>query len=114
METAGTFVGTVVLDRRDRDRPGHIRPEGFELEVSYTFVPEWWGKGFATEAVDAVLEWAARELNDVDVVLCTQTANVPALNLAQRLGFTEVCRFTEFGAEQWLGFRRLKRGMLCI
>ena len=36
-------------------------------------------------------------------MLCTQTANVRSMRLAAKLGFTEVERFEEYGAEQWLG-----------
>ena len=36
-------------------------------------------------------------------MLCTQTANDRALRLATKLGFAEVARFEEFGAEQWFG-----------
>jgi RimJ/RimL family protein N-acetyltransferase len=38
-------------------------------------------------------------------VLCTQIANDRAMRLAARLGFTEVQRFEEYGAEQWFGVR---------
>ncbi len=37
------------------------------------------------------------------VVLCTQAANSRAVRLAVKLGFTEVERFVEYGAEQWFG-----------
>ena len=33
----------------------------------------------------------------------TQTANDRAMRLAAKLGFTEVERFEEYGAEQWFG-----------
>jgi len=36
-------------------------------------------------------------------VLCTQTANDRSVRLAAKLGFTEVERFEEDGAEQWFG-----------
>ncbi|GGN81519.1 hypothetical protein GCM10011579_068190 [Streptomyces albiflavescens] len=36
-------------------------------------------------------------------MLCTQTANDRAMRLAAKLGFTEVERFEEYGAEQWFG-----------
>ncbi|MEV0328745.1 hypothetical protein AB0H63_20195 [Micromonospora echinospora] len=36
-------------------------------------------------------------------MLCTQTANDRSMRLAAKLGFTEVERFEEYGAEQWLG-----------
>ena len=38
-------------------------------------------------------------------MLRTQTANVRSMRVAERLGFAEVERFEEFGAEQWLGVR---------
>jgi [ribosomal protein S5]-alanine N-acetyltransferase len=37
------------------------------------------------------------------VVVCTQTANDRSMRLAVKLGFTEVERFEEHGAEQWFG-----------
>ena len=37
------------------------------------------------------------------LVPCTQTANDRAMRLAAKLGFTEMERFEEFGAEQWFG-----------
>lgn len=36
-------------------------------------------------------------------MLCTRAANGRALRLAVKLGFTEVERFEEYGAEQWFG-----------
>ena len=109
VELDGVFIGKVVLDRRDPSRPGHISESGDELEVSYTFLPVYWGRGFATEAVEAALGWAAAACNDNEVVLCTQTANEASLRLALRLGFSETERFEEFGTEQWFGQRALPR-----
>ncbi|GAA2429732.1 hypothetical protein GCM10010433_32500 [Streptomyces pulveraceus] len=37
------------------------------------------------------------------MVLCTQTANDRSMRLAAKLGFTQVQRFEEWGAEQWMG-----------
>jgi RimJ/RimL family protein N-acetyltransferase len=104
----GDLVGTVVFDRRDPERPGHIRDGGGELEVSYTFLPKYWGQGYAGEAVEAALGWAASALTDDDVLLCTQMENAPSMRLAHRLGFVEAEQFEEFGAEQWLGRRSLR------
>jgi RimJ/RimL family protein N-acetyltransferase len=106
VELRGTFVGAVVVERRDRDRLGHFLDRGNELEVSYTFLPAFWGRGWASEAVGAVLARAWDQLPDEPVLLCTQLANERSLALAMRLGFREVERFSEHGAEQWLGVRR--------
>lgn len=99
----GTAIGTITLDRRDPERPGHIRPEAGEAELGYMFLPQAWGCGYAAEACAAALEWFADALPREPVVLCTQTANDRSMRLAAKLGFTEVKRFEEYGAEQWFG-----------
>ncbi|MEU4794782.1 GNAT family N-acetyltransferase [Streptomyces sp. NPDC023327] len=99
----GSMIGMITLDRRDPERPGHVRPEAGEAELGYMFLPEAWGRGYAAEACAAVLGWFADALPGEPVVLCTQTANARAIRLAAKLGFTEVRRFEEWGAEQWFG-----------
>jgi RimJ/RimL family protein N-acetyltransferase len=99
----GAMIGMVTLDRRDVERPGHVRPDGGEAELGYLFLPHAWGHGYAAEACAAALDWFADTLPGEPVVLCTQTANTRAVRLAAKLGFTEVERFEEFGAEQWFG-----------
>jgi RimJ/RimL family protein N-acetyltransferase len=99
----GAMIGMVTFDRRDGDRPGHVRPEAGEAELGYLFVPEAWGYGYAAEACAAALGWFADVFPGEPVVLCTQTANDRAMRLATKLGFTEVKRFEEYGAQQWFG-----------
>lgn len=101
VEHDGTMIGMVTLDRRNTRRQ-----IGTETELGYLFLPESWGHGYATEACAAVLDWFARELPGEPVVVTTQTANVPSMRLAAKLGFTEVERFEEYGAEQWFGVWR--------
>lgn len=78
----------------DRDRG--------ELEVSFQFLPERAGLGFAHEAVSAALRWSWRTLDDDSITAMTQTANVAALALLRRLGFVQESRRDEFGVEQVL------------
>lgn len=105
----GAMIGMITLDRRDAGRPGrsgrpgHVRPEGGEAELGYLFLPEAWGRGYAAEACAAALDWFADALPGEPVVLSTQTANDRAMRLAAKLGFVEVERFEEYGAEQWFG-----------
>ena len=99
----GAMIGMITLDRRDAERRGHVRPDGGEAELGYLFLPQAWGCGYAAEACAAVLGWFAGALPGEPVVLCTQTANNRAMRLAAKLGFTEVERFEEDGAEQWFG-----------
>jgi RimJ/RimL family protein N-acetyltransferase len=99
----GAMIGMITLDRRDAERPGHVLPEAEEAELGYLFLPEAWGFGYAAEACSAALAWFAGVLPGEPVVLCTRTANDRAMRLAAKLGFTEVERFEEYGAEAWFG-----------
>ncbi|MEV6009953.1 GNAT family N-acetyltransferase [Streptomyces sp. NPDC051976] len=103
VECDGAMVGMVSFDRRDAERLGHIRRDGGEAELGYMFLPRAWGHGYATEACAAALGWFATALPGEPVVLSTQTANIPSMRVAEKLGFTEVARFEDYGAEQWLG-----------
>ncbi|GAA2757871.1 RimJ/RimL family protein N-acetyltransferase [Actinopolymorpha rutila] len=93
----GAMIGFITLDRRDSERPGHVRTNAGEAELGYMFLPHTWGRGYAAEACAAVLDWFAGALPGEPVVLCTQTANVASMRLAAKLGFTEVERFEEYG-----------------
>ncbi|MFF2469981.1 GNAT family N-acetyltransferase, partial [Streptomyces mirabilis] len=50
--------------------------------------------------------WLANALPGEAVVLRTQTANERSMRLAAKLGFTEVERYEDYGAEQWFGVWR--------
>jgi len=97
------MIGIVTLDRRDPERKGHLRPEGGEVELGYMFLPEAWGCGYAAEAGAAALDWCAGALPGEPVVLSTQAAHDRSMRVAAKLGFAEVERFEDYGAEQWLG-----------
>ncbi|MEU7159203.1 GNAT family N-acetyltransferase [Streptomyces chrestomyceticus] len=99
----GAMIGMITFDPRGAEHPGHVRPEGGEAALGYMLLPEVWGCGYAAEACAAALGWFVDALPGEPVVLCTQTANDRAMRLAAKLGFTEVERFEEYGAEQWLG-----------
>ncbi|WP_097867079.1 GNAT family N-acetyltransferase [Streptomyces sp. rh34] len=103
VELDGAMIGAITLDRRPGELPDRLRPDAGETELGYLFLPEAWGLGYASEAGAAALGWFAAALPGEPVVLCTRTANSPSMRLARKLGFTEVTRFEEYGAEQWLG-----------
>lgn len=99
----GTMIGMITFDRRDPERRGYLLPDGGEAELGYLFLPESWGRGYATEACAAALAWFADTHPGEPVVLTTQTANDASMRIVKKLGFTEVDRFEEYGAEQWFG-----------
>jgi RimJ/RimL family protein N-acetyltransferase len=99
----GAMIGIVTLDRREAAGPGQVHPEADAVELGYMFLPDAWGRGFAAEACVAALDWLTTTLPGEPVALCTQVANDRSMRLAAKLGFTEVERFEQYGAEQWFG-----------
>jgi RimJ/RimL family protein N-acetyltransferase len=105
VEHDSRFVGSLSISRREPERPGRVLADGLDLELSYVLPVRAWGHGYAAEAGAAVLGWSDERFGE-PVVLCTQTANVKSVALAERLGFVELERFEEFGAQQWFGVRQ--------
>lgn len=73
----GRFVG----------RAGLWNPEGWPgLEVGWTLRREDWGKGYATEAGRAALDWAFGTLGAEHVISLIHPANARSVRVATRLG----------------------------
>jgi RimJ/RimL family protein N-acetyltransferase len=73
----GTFVGRV----------GPWFPEGWpEFEIGWTLRSEYWGRGYATEAAQACVDWAFTELGRDHLVSLILPDNVRSIRLAERLG----------------------------
>jgi RimJ/RimL family protein N-acetyltransferase len=66
---------------------GPWKPDGWPgNEVGWSFHPDAWGRGYATEAATAAMDWAFDTLGWDSVIHCIDPANVPSQKLAQRLG----------------------------
>ncbi|QES16903.1 GNAT family N-acetyltransferase [Streptomyces venezuelae] len=90
----GVLLGIVTVEPAARDG---------ETEVSYQFLPEHWGHGYAREAVAAVVE--ATLTGTPSVVALTQEANHRSRRLLEAVGMTHVSSFVEYDAHQVL-YRR--------
>lgn len=73
-------------------------------EISYSFLPEHWGHGYAREAVYATLAWAfdAVPSPDPTIIAITQEANTRSRRLLESVGMTKIESFIEFDAPQAL------------
>ena len=86
-----SFIGLVTLDKH-RD--------GEDTEISFELLPEWWGQGYATEAVRAVIDYALKDLELSRVIAETQAANIASRCLLERLGMHPEKTVMRFGAKQ--------------
>jgi RimJ/RimL family protein N-acetyltransferase len=98
----GRLVGDVGISPADGE-PG-------VLKVGYTVSPAFQGRGFATEAVRALVDYAFRTLG-ADVVRAYASAdNVPSIRVAEKVGMTLVERFTGHDEDgEWSGVRYERR-----
>ena len=66
---------------------GPWQPDGWPgTEVGYAFHPDAWGKGYATEACGAAMDWAFDTLGWDEVIHSISTANTASQAVARRLG----------------------------
>jgi ribosomal-protein-alanine N-acetyltransferase len=64
------------------------------LELGYTVYPPYRGRGYATEAALALMDWARRERGIHDFVASVAPDNLASLAIVRKLGFVQT-------GEQW-------------
>ncbi len=57
------------------------------VELAYALMPEYWGKGLATEMAEASLKIGFEQLGLVDVVCFTMTTNRASQRVMEKVGF---------------------------
>lgn len=72
------FLGMVGLLNQDIDGKN-------EIEIGYRILPQFWGKGIATEAASACLEYAKKELLKSRVISLIRPENIPSQGVANKL-----------------------------
>ncbi|HEY0199930.1 MAG TPA: GNAT family N-acetyltransferase [Rhodanobacter sp.] len=66
---------------------GPWKPEGWPgNEIGWSFRRDAWGKGYATEAGMAAIDWAFDRLGWTDIIHCIDPGNIASQKLAERLG----------------------------
>ena len=75
----GAFIGWCSVTRWN--------PDFRSASMGYCFDDSTWGRGYATEAARAVLEWAFTTLNLNRVQAETDTRNVASARVLEKLGF---------------------------
>jgi RimJ/RimL family protein N-acetyltransferase len=80
---SGAFAGFVGLNE-----PGYPLPFAPCIEVGWRLDKAFWGKGYATEAGNAALEFAFNTLELAEVVSFTAVLNQRSQAVMQRLGMT--------------------------
>ncbi len=64
------------------------REELPEPDIGFAFLPEFWNKGYAFEAADAVMKYARETLNLGRILAIVNPDNYASMKLLERLGLT--------------------------
>ncbi len=87
------LVRAMVLRTSERPMTGHIGfhgpPQDGGAEMGYTALPQFRRRGFAFEAIQGLMDWAAREHGVTRFILSIAPDNGPSLALAAKMGFRE-------------------------
>jgi RimJ/RimL family protein N-acetyltransferase len=65
------------------------------VEFGYTIFPDYRRQGYASEAVQTLMDWATHEHNVTRFVVSISPANEPSLRVAQKFGFRKVGSFMD-------------------
>ncbi|HXC53793.1 MAG TPA: GNAT family N-acetyltransferase [Rhizomicrobium sp.] len=88
-KAGGSFIGEVGFMDRKRDRgPGLAGVP----EMGWGLIPTVFGKGYATEAVNAALVWGRGRFGPARVIALTTADNTASIRVAEKCGFREFHR----------------------
>ncbi|HWK46699.1 MAG TPA: GNAT family N-acetyltransferase [Stellaceae bacterium] len=87
-KAGGAFVGELGFADFKRD----ITPALDVPELGWVLAPRAQGRGYATEAVRAVLAWGDRHLPATQTVCLIRPDNLPSIRVARKTGFQEANR----------------------
>ena len=71
-----------------------------DTEISYQLLPQWWNKGYGSEAVGAIIERALTIDRLPRVIAETQIANTASCQLLESIGMSLERTVERFGAKQ--------------
>lgn len=90
-KASGAFIGAVgFVDRKRTIEP----PIGDTPEIGWVLAPGVHGRGYATEAVTAVLAWGQSHFGSVRTMCIIDPDNEASLRVAEKFGYREYARTT--------------------
>ncbi|NQY06238.1 MAG: GNAT family N-acetyltransferase [Flavobacteriaceae bacterium] len=63
-------------------------PEHDETDIGYRFLPEYWGKGIASETAEAIVEFGLIELGLKRIIGVAEPNNIASCKVLEKIGLT--------------------------
>jgi len=90
----GSMVGHIGFF--SRPNPRYLRPYVADgVELGYAVYPPYRRQGYATEAIQGMVRWAAAEHGVENFVMATEPGNTAAISLAEKLGFEKTAEHVD-------------------
>ena len=106
LQTAGEAIGQVGF----HGGPGINGLQADDaVELGYSILPAFRGRGFATEAARGLMEWAIGERGVQRFLASVSPTNPASIRVAQKLGFDEVSRVWDEVDGEEIVYQRLIR-----
>ena len=86
-KTKPSWVQVLRSSERRIGKAGNQSPE---VEVAYHFAKEWWGRGLATEAATACLDYGFRELGLREIIAICFPEHVASRRVMEKAGMRYV------------------------
>lgn len=82
LKETGKIIGTCLVFYNDEDCDNH-------WDISYNLGRQYWGKGYITEAMKAVMRFAEKELGMKECITSYAKVNNASANVLHKLGFRD-------------------------
>ncbi|WP_372508770.1 GNAT family N-acetyltransferase [Pseudalkalibacillus decolorationis] len=67
-----------------------------QMEIGYSFIREFWGNGFATEAAKSCLNYGFQTCQYPKMISLITPNNTPSIAVAQRIGMKKECQIIKW------------------
>ena len=84
-KSSGEFMGFVGLARQEIPGVAFMPCH----EIGWRLDKKYWGKGYATEAAQTVLDFGLREIGLSEIFSFTAAQNLPSINVMKKIGLRE-------------------------
>jgi RimJ/RimL family protein N-acetyltransferase len=79
---------------------GLLQVRSCAAQLGYAFLPEFWGQGLGSEALEAVLDWATRQTSFNTIEAEAHHDNPASLHVLEKLGFVQTGAVLRFSLAQ--------------
>lgn len=93
LKSTNDFIGLISIDEHH---------DGIYKELSYQFIPEYWGNGYVLEVTKEIINFVSKELNIKRIVSETQVANKASCRFLSKLGMKVIDKVYRFNSEQYI------------